>query len=94
MSKDTGGLAFPKQARFHAKDGTLAEPAQTGMTLRDYFAAQALANSVICTGRAEDYELTAWFGRHAAGITRAEIVAAQAHEHADAMIARRSKDAP
>lgn len=62
-----------------------------GLTLRDWFAGQALANSAICTGVARDYQLVAWFGDRG-GIRREEVVAAQAHEFADAMIAARSTE--
>lgn len=56
-------------------------------TKREYYAAQALANSSICTGVASEGKLTQWFGdRH--GIERSEICAAQAFEYADAMIKR------
>lgn len=60
-----------------------------GMTLRDWFAGQALANAAICTGQAHDWQVAAWFGPHRTGITRAEIAAKQAIQHADAMIAAR-----
>jgi len=63
----------------------------TGMTLLDYFAGQALANSAICTGKAEDYQIVNWFGDDAAGITRSKIVAAQADEYATTMLAQREK---
>lgn len=59
-----------------------------GMTLRDWFAGQALGNHALCTGRAELWELTAWFGDRG-GITCSEIVAAQAATFADAMLAER-----
>lgn len=62
-----------------------------GMTLRDYFAGQALTNAAICTGTAPEYDLTRWFGRYASGITRAEIVARQAGEYADAMLSARQE---
>ncbi len=78
--KDNGGSAFPLNAS-DAWGGPVA-----GMTLRDWFAGQAIANFAICTGKAEEYELTAWFGPHRTGITRAEIVAKQAYAYADAML--------
>lgn len=58
-----------------------------GMTLRDYFAGQALGNNSICTGTATDRQLVAWFGRTRTDITRAEISARQAFDYADAMLA-------
>lgn len=72
---------------------TFQWPDHEGMTLRDYFAAQALANATICTGNAAEYDLTRWFGKYASGITRAQIVARQAGEYADAMLAARQESA-
>lgn len=60
-----------------------------GMTLRDWFAGQALSNSALCTGSAPEYQLKAWFGGRT-GIMRHEIAARQAGEYADAMLAQRS----
>ena len=59
-----------------------------GMTLRDYFAAKALTWS---RSTMPDYDLIAMFGKHRTGITRAEILAADAYAIADAMIAERNK---
>ena len=77
---DDGGAAFPRDD-FHR--------GIPGMSLRDWFAGQALANPSICTGKADNWELTAWFGPHKIGIKRAEIIAKQAGEYATAMIADR-----
>lgn len=60
---------------------------QHGMSLRDWFAGQAVASNLGV--QASDYELTAWFGKHRSGITNAEIMAARAYDIADAMLARR-----
>lgn len=62
-----------------------------GMTLRDWFAGQALTNSVICTGHATEWELRAWFGGRG-GIRRDEIVARQAFAYADAILAARNNN--
>lgn len=61
------------------------------MSLRDWFAGQALANPNICTGQAKDYELQLWFGDRY-GITHEEIVAKQARIYADAMLKERARD--
>lgn len=79
-----GGSAFPVDTH---NDTPLH--AETGMSLRDYFAGQALSAGV--STEAKDYELNTWFGPHAAGVTVAEIVAARVYEIADAMLARRRK---
>jgi hypothetical protein len=63
-----------------------------GMTLRDYFAGQALTNPVICTGSAYDSQLDAWFGKSTTGITRSDIVTRQAYDFADAMLAVRGNN--
>jgi hypothetical protein len=62
-----------------------------GMTLRDWFAGQALANAAICDGKASDWQTAAWFGKYASGITKAQIVSKQAAEYADAMLVERAK---
>lgn len=79
-------FAFPSPDDDRPSDGY-------GMTLRDWFAGQALTNSAICTGSASDYQLIAWFGRHRTGIMRHEISARQAFDHADAMLEARSSKA-
>lgn len=61
-----------------------------GMTLRDYFAGQALANPALCTGEAKEYHLRRWFGERG-GVMPAEIAAKQASGYADAMLAERGK---
>lgn len=85
MSKDTGGPAFPISSDVIGHWG--------GMTLRDYFAAQALSQAV------EDYD------RKTRGVmdtkinvlpwatqvtgTREQIIARQAYRYADAMLEAR-----
>lgn len=82
MAKDLGGYAFP----LHGIDGVISE----GMNERDYFAARAITNPELCTGKAPDYELLAWFGERG-GIRREEIAAAQAYAIADAMLVARQR---
>lgn len=83
--------AFPFVRRTKS-DGhrTVEAENETGMTLRDWFAGQALSNPTICTGRAEEYHLRRWFGE-CCGIMAHEIAAKQAHEYADAMLAERKR---
>ena len=76
--------AFP--VRF-GKDDVFAE---AGMTLRDWFAGQALANPAICTGTTPEWQLAKWFGNRT-GVHREEIVAKQARVFADAMLAERGQ---
>lgn len=78
MSND-GGPEFPACNEANVND-------TMGMSLRDYFAGQALANGEICTGQAHEYYLKAWFGDRG-GITREEIAVKQAYNYADAMLA-------
>jgi hypothetical protein len=61
---------------------------QGGMTLRDYFAGQALANPTLCTGKADERDLQRWFGGRC-GIERWEVAAKQAGDYAAAMLAAR-----
>jgi hypothetical protein len=75
-----GGPAFPRE---YTHKGC------SGMSLRDWFAGQALCNPAICTGQASDWKLRASFGEHRTAITRQEIAAKQAWQYADAMLAAR-----
>lgn len=81
-ARDDGGRAFP----LYRGPGDILNT--SGMTLRDWFAGQALP---LCTGVAHTFELSDWFGPHASNITRAQIIAKQASDIADAMLAERSK---
>ena len=67
--KETGGYAFAT-----ASD----EGYQSGMTLRDYFAGQAIINVMLCD---EDMERTS-----------VEDIAKWAYKIADAMLAEREKE--
>lgn len=65
MVKDDGGPAFPI---FHAQFRGAITP---GMSLRDWFAGQALSNPAICNGDVDDQQIGKWFGqRH---VTEFEI---------------------
>jgi len=75
MSKKTGGPAFPQRL-----DGW--NQVETGMTLRDYFAAKALAGGLE-QGVRDDMDLAWW--------RDPEDVARRAYAVADAMIAEREK---
>lgn len=86
-----GGPAFPSQPLCEMPNGTFIAHDQGGMTLREWYAGQALANPAICTGADHDYNLRGWFGDRG-GITRWEIAAMQAHQYADAMLTARQKD--
>lgn len=63
---------------------------QEGMSLRDWFAGQALSNPHICTGDACQWDYRKWFGERG-GVTKWEICAAQAYEYADAMLRARDQ---
>ena len=72
MSNKDGGPAFPKAAEFD-QQGNFFDYGNSGMTLRDWFAGQALAGTLLYsggTGQFEDY-------------------AKQAYMQADAMLAAR-----
>ena len=79
MSKETGEPAFARAAAWN-HNSTGIVPAQDGMTLRDYFAAKALA-AIISLPRKDDIK------RGAAGVP---ILAKYAYEYADAMLAERA----
>ena len=79
--KEGGGYAYPRQddIMYHG---------ETGVTLRDYFAGQALANGEICTGLASDHYLKLWFGERFRA-TREDVAAKQSYNYADAMLETR-----
>lgn len=72
-TKNDGGQAFPQPLTFDA--GGIAIAAYPGMSLRDWFAGQALAGLL-----AADPEKTTWSGD-----------AENAYRAADAMLAERSR---
>jgi hypothetical protein len=78
VSKNDGGPAFPISTPL-----TIA-PKAVGMSLRDYFAGQALAGmDIFETARMDTCKLT-----------RAQAIAKIAYELADAMIAARDTEKP
>lgn len=89
MSKrDDGGAAYPRIG--HNYDGPIGEeshPPEAGMSLRDYFAGQALA------GQTASDELAQYIGNVAGDDfgAAAQMLAETAYEMADAMIAERNK---
>jgi hypothetical protein len=83
-----GGAAFPMKEALTAHFNP-DQYSSHGMTLRDYFAGQALASSNLRVENLHDYELIAMFGKDRVGIDRHEIAAAQAYRWADAMLAAR-----
>lgn len=78
---DTSGPAFPR-ADSISPDGTFWEAGNNGMTLRDWFAGQAM--SAICKDRSVK-------GFSTTGQEAAEWMAVQAYGYADAMLAERKK---
>lgn len=95
MSNKDGGPAFPLGQK-EAVDGSLYYDAvHPGMTLRDYFAAQALigfiaaglASSALGEVRRREKDLT----DRAASIAAMELIADGAYIAADAMLKERAK---
>lgn len=82
---NNGGPAFPGQPAFSAADdlATSENIGAPGMTLRDYFAGQAMSG------------MLAWAGDEASGSwntnATSDDIAQMAYKHADAMLAARSK---
>lgn len=76
--KDTGGPAFPCTNDQFTSGSPQHGDASPGMTLRDWFAGQALAGLLAAN---------ATYG----GTERRDLVTADAFAHADAMIAERNK---
>ena len=81
MTKDTSGPAFPCE-QHECQDNTWNQTFESGMSLRDYFAAKAmqglLANTESCFTPSKDEK--------EAGITWAEKLANECYEIADAML--------
>jgi hypothetical protein len=83
---EDGGPAFPA-ADFKAVGDVQIGTTKGGMSLRDWFAGQAL--TVIDPKSVKEYELIAMFGPHRTGITTEEIAAALAYRVADALLTAR-----
>lgn len=90
-ARNDGGPAFPRTFTDEDQYGVMRTASTGGMTLREWFAGQALSNPAICTGKASEYDLDRWFPR-ATSVDPFQIAAAQATAHADAMIAERDRD--
>lgn len=75
MRKETGGPAFPYSGTHYTEEKNFIVDSH-GMTLRDYFAAQAMQ------GIASNPDFTDWSW---------EVSAEQAYKYADAMLAARSQ---
>ena len=84
MSKDTGGQAFPSIEETYVGEGISLKTNIEGMTLRDYFAGQALI--------AYRAEYVTEAAANSAGLKPWEFLAKCCYEQADAMIAERNKD--
>lgn len=89
MNKDTGGAAFPF-SHFQTPDGMVATTTELGMTLRDYFAAQALAG-MLANGFIPNKFNPESDPDHPFAQGRRFDYAASAFEIADAMLAERQK---
>jgi hypothetical protein len=84
MSENNGGLAFPSNyVEQHGKNEGM-QFVTGGMTLRDYFAGQALAGELASQSESFLYKV---------GTDGATSAAKRAFEFADAMIAERDKTA-
>jgi hypothetical protein len=80
MDKDDGGPAFP------SKRTDIGQ--HNGMSLRDYFAAKAMASLIIAMGNSEAFSQRVMQGYPDRLLT--EAVAALAYKHADDMLWERS----
>lgn len=89
MTKETGGQAFPGITKNQPRlvDGIEMWEVPQGMTLRDYFAGQALA------GIMSNYKdiitfAKSCYGKDSKGL---QALSNMAYQHADTMIAERNK---
>lgn len=83
-TRDDGGSAFPG---FQPSEGSSFVYADGGMTLRDWFAGQALSG--ICSDERNMSAMTRV--AEAEGLDLTQYVSSSAYEMADAMLAERSK---
>lgn len=88
---DDGGLAFPGQPTYQTPHGAIGVTAQNGMTLRDYFAGQAVTGilPVYVAASVESIEAVAERVGYKGSLFG--LVAREAYALADAMLAERSK---
>lgn len=86
MNED-GGQAFPSSSVVHNRAGYDEHVMRDGMSLRDYFAGQALAGY-----RHAEFR---WYAEHGSGdkFSSSENLARWAYADADAMLAERAKHA-
>ncbi len=84
--KVDGGSAFPQ----HADTGNL-EDWRMGMSLRDYFAGQALGGLVAAYRATPEAAASLTDVAKAVGLTPQEVEATVAYEIADAMLAERGR---
>lgn len=90
MKKEDGEPAFPRKRSQHmSMDGTgkIEDQPQNGMTLRDWFAGQAIS------GMLSNIDLIKGFTKAGGekGLTGIETLTASAYVYADAMIKERSE---
>lgn len=81
MAKSNGGPAFPVPMIPIDREGGFTEVRESGMSLRDWFAGQALAGIIACPGAEPDD-------------ASREGCASLAYGFADAMLAEREKCEP
>lgn len=86
-TKKDGGPAFPF-VEFQFPGGASHASFSPGMSLRDWFAGQAIASGLVKDSY-PDWQLNAWFGKYATGIEREKIAAKAAYAYADAMLKAR-----
>lgn len=84
----SGPLAFPQPSFDGMGHGD--NPAETGMTLRDWFAGQVLPSIAAMPLKYPEWQLKAWFGDRS-GIRNEQIIARAAYDIADSMLAARGE---
>lgn len=90
--KDDGGPAFPVPL-IETRDGAFESAEQTGMSVRDYFAAKAMVAEILTTCSDATPEGAEALIRAAAdaGQTPIERIALNAYQMADAMLKARDR---
>jgi hypothetical protein len=89
MSKDTGGSAFPTNTENAQNAGACY--ADSGMTLRDYFAAKCCAAMVSTIRSDGDYTRLCSIAQAHDLDKVSQFFAQEAYKQADAMLAERAK---
>lgn len=92
-TRDDGGAAFPRNRHSYEDrwGSQIVDRAQEGMSLRDYFAAKAMAGIVGSIDNEEGYVRLAELAQGAGLDTVSQWIARESYKQADAMLKARDE---